>query len=218
MPRWRRLSARLLAPALWAAGLLFIVLGNAIGGLAFIMAGWFARVAARASRRREELEHLIDGVTVGEVMETEPFVVAPQATLDTFGDAIDATAATTVARVMRDDRLVGLVGPREVERVPRQRWAVVHASDAMARAENLPALAPTDALRPAADRLGASNAPGFPVLVDGRLTGILTRLAVGRTLLERETAARTGAEPGADPAKRSEGVPETGGAAPRGED
>ena len=196
-PRLRRLAGRLLAPALWAAGLVLIVLGNALAGFALVMAGWFARVAARASRRRDELERLIDGVTVGEVMETEAFVVAPQATLDTFADSLDVQGATTVARVMRDDRLLGVVGLRELARVPRGRWPTVHAAEAMSGADALPLLAPEDALRPAADRLGASSASGFPVVDEGRIAGILTRLAVGRVLHERSLrAAEDAAAPG----------------------
>ena len=63
---------------------------------------------------------------------------------------------------MQGELLVGLVGPREVVRVrgpmaestrPR-RW----------RRPALPALAPGEALRPAAERLGASSAPGLPVV------------------------------------------------------
>ncbi len=182
----RQLLASLLAPALWAAGLVVIVLGNAIGGLALVMAGVVARSATRASRRREELEHLIDGVTVGDVMETASLVVAPHATLDTFAESLDAGGPTTVARVMVEGRLVGLVGLGEVERVPSARRQTVHASDAMVPTAELPELSPEEALRPAADRLGATAAPGLPVLVDGRLAGVLTRLAVGRTLHERE--------------------------------
>ncbi len=195
--RLRRLGAGLLAPALLAGGLGLIVLGNAIAGLALVIAGWFARAAARARRRRDQLERLVDGTTVGEVMETEPLVVAPQATLDTFADWLDVRGGATVARVMHDDHLLGLVGLRELERVPRSSWSTVHASEAMAGAASLPILAPGDPLQPAADRLGASSAPGFPVLEEGRLAGILTRLAVGRTLHERATAsAASGAGPG----------------------
>ncbi len=184
--RWRRRLAGLLAPALWAAGLVVIVLGNAIGGLALVMAGVVARSGVRSARRREQLEQLVDGVTVGDVMETASLVVAPHATLDTFAASLDASGPVTVARVMHDDRLVGLVGPHEVERVPPGRWPTVHASEAMAATASLPVLSPEDPLRPAADRLGGASAPGLPVVADGRLAGILTKMAVGRTLLERE--------------------------------
>jgi CBS domain-containing protein len=202
-PQLRRIGGLLVAPALWAAGLGLIVLGNVIGGFALLIAGSFARFAVRANRRRAELEHAIDGITVGAVMEIEPLVVAPDETLGTFGDALDGEGPTTVARVILEDRLVGLVGVRELRRVPRERWATTHASEVMAGTDALPVLAPGDALRPVADRLGASAAPGFPVLDEGRVAGILTRLAVGRVLDQRATrsgaASKAGASDGAAP-------------------
>jgi CBS domain-containing protein len=197
MSGWRRLAGPLLAPALWLGGLFLIVLGEAIAGLALVMAGWFARTAARAARRREQLEHVVDGVTVGEVMETSALVVAPHATLDTFGDAIDPAGPTTVARVTRDGGLVGLIGIAQLDRVPRARWPIVHAAEAMVGVEALPALRPGEALRPVADRLGASSAPGFPVYEDAQLAGILTRLGVGRVVDERASAREGKATAGA---------------------
>jgi CBS domain-containing protein len=187
--RIRQRAILALATALLGGGLVLIVLGNLVGGLALLVASLFARAAVRTRRRRDELERLIDGLTVGEVMETVPFVVMPQATLDTFAPALEEADDTTVARVMRGDELLGLVGPREIGRVPRQRWAEVHAADAMAAFGGLPALDPGDALGPAADRLVASSAPGLPVVSEGRLAGILTRLSVGRVVHERTVAA-----------------------------
>lgn len=190
---WRRLLRLLLAPALWLAGLALIVLGNAIGGLALVMAGWFVRMAQRATQRRDELERLVEGVTVGEVMETEALAVAPQATLDTFADDLQGDG-TTVARVVRDGALVGLLGPGELERVPRSRWAEVHAGDVMVPVDGLPVLRPGDPLRPAAEQLGAGAAPGLPVVDGGQTVGVLTRLGVGRDLDRRVAAGRSGGE------------------------
>ncbi len=196
-PRLRHLGAMALVPALLVAGLVLVVLGDALGGVALLTLGWFAHLAMRARRRRDQLARLIVGLTVGDVMETTPFVVVPQATLDTFAPALEDTDEATVARVVRDGELIGLVGPREIGRVPRARWAEVHAIEAMAAADGLPVLDPGDALGPAADRLGASAAPGLPVVSEGRLAGILTRLAVGRTVHERAMAAAGRGGPGA---------------------
>lgn len=187
-PRIRHLATLALVPTLLAVGLVLIVLGDALSGVALLTLAWFVNIAARVRGRRARLERLIDGLTVGEVMETVPFVVAPQATLDSFVPALENADDATVARVMRGDELLGLVGLREVGRVPRRRWAEVHAADAMAASGGLPVLDPGDALGPAADRLVASSAPGLPVVSEGRLAGILTRLAVGRTVHERAVA------------------------------
>ena len=185
----RRAGELLVTPALLATGLIVFALGNAIGGLALLMSAWFAWTAVKARRRQRGLERVIDGLIVADVMETTPFVVVPQATLDTFAEALDATDETTVARVMRGEDLLGLVGPREIERVPRAQWPLVHAAEAMAALETLPVLSPGEPLGPAVERLAASSASGLPVVIEGRTTGILTRLAVGRTLHERAEAA-----------------------------
>jgi CBS domain-containing protein len=187
--RLGRLGAWGLAPALLVAGLVFVVLGNAIGGLALLMAAWFARTTAKARRRQQELERLIDGLTVADVMETVPFVVVPQATLDTFAEALGTAEEATVARVMRGDELLGLLGSREIDRVPRSRWPVVHAAEAMVALQALPMLSPGDPLGSAVERLGTCSASGVPVVSEGQTAGILTRLAVGRTLHERAEAS-----------------------------
>jgi len=194
--RLRRLGALAVTPVLLGAGLIVFALGNAIGGLALLMSAWLAWTTVKSRRRQHELERVIDGLTVGDVMETVPFVVVPQATLDTFAEALDVGGEATVARVMRGEELLGLVGPREIDRVPRARWPEVHATDAMVALQTLPALAPHEPLGPAAERLGACLASGLPVVIEGRMAGILTRVAVGRTLHERATAgARRGARP-----------------------
>ena len=176
-----------LGSALLGGGVVLILMGNLVAGLALMVAGWFARVAVTRWRRRDELERLIEGLTVGGVMETVPFVVAPQATLDTFAPALDGGGEATVARVMQGDDLLGLVGSREIDRVPRKRWPSVRAVEAMVAAGQMPVLDPGDALGPAVERLGALS--GLPVVRDGSLAGILSRLAVGRTLHERAEAS-----------------------------
>lgn len=168
--RLRRMGTLALAQMLLGGGIALILLGNAVGGVALLMVGWFARSAVKARQRRDKLARVIEGLTVGEVMETVAFVVAPQATLETFAPALDGAGDATVARVERG------------------QWAVAHAADAMTDAGGLPVLDPDDALGPAADRLGALSAPGLPVVREGTLAGILTRLAVGRTLHERAAA------------------------------
>jgi CBS domain-containing protein len=194
--RLRRLGALAVTPVLLGAGLVVFALGNAIGGLGLLMAAWFAWTTVKSRRRQHELERVIDGLTVADVMETIPFEVVPQATLDTFAGALDVGGKATVARVMRGEELLGLVGPREIDRVPPGRWPEVHAEAAMAALETLPALSPDEPLGPAAERLGACSASGLPVVSEGRMAGILTRLAVGRALHESaEIGAARGARP-----------------------
>jgi CBS domain-containing protein len=171
------------------AGFVLTLAGNAIGGLALVLAGFAARAAIQAADRRDRLARLLDGVTVADVMITESPTVPPHVTVDTFATDLDAAAEPGVVRVVADGRLVGILGRREITKVPRRRWQAVRAGEAMTATAALPGLAPDEPLGPAAERLGATGATGLPVLLDGEDVGILTRFAVGRVLQERLVAA-----------------------------
>jgi CBS domain-containing protein len=170
------------------AGFVVTLAGNAIGGLALVLAGFAARAAIQAADRRDRLQRLLDGVTVADVMVTETRTVPAHVTVDTFAPDLDGDEPDVV-RVVADGRLVGILGRREIAKVPRRRWSAVRAGDAMAATAVLPGLVPDEPLGPAAERLGATGASGLPVLRDGEPVGILTRFAVGRTLQERLVAA-----------------------------
>ncbi len=179
-----------------------------MGGLAFVLAGWMARAAVRAGDRRDRLQGLLDGVTVADAMETAGPSVAPHVTLDAFVPELDVSPDVGAVRVVADGALVGIVGPREVARVPRSRWSAVRAGEAMTATAVLPGLLPDEPLGPAAERLGASGATGWPVVADGRPVGILTRTAVGRALQVRLQASPAGRGRG-EPSGGAGGVPES---------
>jgi CBS domain-containing protein len=193
--RERWLVRRIGPSALVFAGIGLVLAGNMIAGMAMVAAGWTARAAVRAADRRDRLQSLVDGVTVGEVMETDCPSVPAHVTLDTFAPAIRADPGSGVVRVLEAGRFVGLVGPREVERVPRERWTTVRASEVMAVAAMLPGLAPGDPLGAAAQRVGASGATGLPVLQDGEPIGVLTRFAIGRAIQQRIAPGREAVGP-----------------------
>lgn len=188
-PALRRALRRAAPWAIVGAGFVLTLAGNAIGGLALVLAGFTARAAIQAADRRDRLQRLLDGVTVADAMVTESPTVPPHMTVDTFAPDLDDAAEPGVVRVVADGRLVGILGRREIAKVPRRRWATVRAGEAMASTASLPGLAPGEPLGPAAERLGATGATAVPVLQDGEPVGVLTRFGVGRILQERLIAA-----------------------------
>ncbi len=184
------IAGRLLGVGLMGAGVLLAVTGDLVSGLLVGVLGWFVRGSSGAQARREVLEDLIADATVGDAMERDLPTVPPQVTLDTFAPALAGRDGASLVRVMVGDRLVGLVGPRELRRAGRSAWQRTQAAVAMRPADTLPSAAPGDALRAAAARLQAAGADGLPVLDDGQLVGILTRHGIGRLVYERSLLAR----------------------------
>ncbi len=198
--RGLRRAVRWTAPWLVVgAGFVLTLAGNAIGGLALVLAGFAARAAIQAADRRDHLQRLLEGVTVADVMVRETPIVSPSVTVDTFAPDLDDAADPGVVSVVADGRLLGILGRRELAKVPRRRWPTVRAAEAMVATTSLPSLAPDDPLGPAAERLGATGATGLPVVRDGEPVGVLTRFVVGRILHERLVAA--GERPGSGVAR-----------------
>ena len=185
------LAGRLLGVALMGAGVLLAFGGDLVEGLFVGVLGWLVRGSSGAQVRQEVLEELIADATVGDAMERDLPAVPPQVTLDTFAAVLSGPDNVPLVRVMAGDRLVGLVGPRELRRARRSAWQRTQASLAMLPAESLAVAAPGDGLRSAASRLWAAGVDGLPVIEGGQLVGILTRQGIGRLVHERSLQARS---------------------------
>jgi Zn-dependent protease len=73
-----RFSARLgqaFAYLLMGGGAYFVIRGDAFGGLWFLLLGWFLAQAARGAVVSSRFSERLDGVTVADVMDTEPIAV-----------------------------------------------------------------------------------------------------------------------------------------------
>lgn len=184
------LAGRLLGVGLMGAGVLLAFSGDLVDGFFVGMLGWFVRGSSGAQARQEVLEGLIADATVGDAMEQDLPAVPPQVTLDTFAAVLSGPDSASLVRVMAGDRLVGLVGRRELRRAGRSAWQRTQASFAMTPADLLLAAAPGDGLRSAAARLQAAGVDGLPVIDDGQLVGILTRHGIGRFVHARSLQAR----------------------------
>jgi Zn-dependent protease len=184
------LAGRLIGIGLMSAGVLLAFTGDLVDGLFVGVLGWFARSSGGALVRQEGLEVLIAGATVGDAMERDLPAVPPQVTLDVFAAVLSGTKSASLVRVMAGDRLVGLVGQRELRRVGRSAWRRTQAAVAMTSADMLPAAAPGDDLRSAAGLMQTAGVDGLPVLDEGQLVGVLTRHGIGRLVHERTMEAR----------------------------
>jgi Zn-dependent protease len=171
------LAGRLAGGGLTVAGLGVALAGDGVDGVMLIISGWFLSNAARAMDRRLAVEQLLTGAHVDEAVERDVPRVAPQLTLDTFADQFRTGGAMAIP-VVRDDRLLGLVGLAQLRRVARKAWPTTRAEDLMVAADDLPALAPEDALWPAIETLRRSGLDGLPVFSGGSLLGVVTRRSV----------------------------------------
>ena len=155
--------------------------------------GWLLTTGARTLDRRLALEKLLRGVTVGDAMTPDPAWVGPNLTVDTFADRYDGPEGVPALPVVEDDRVLGVVSRRRLQRLGRKRFGATRAQDVMAQPPQAPLLDPDDPLWEALDVMNSGGLDALAVIVEGRLAGMLTRdgaAAAVQTRAQSEAAAR----------------------------
>lgn len=178
-------SGRYLGILLATIGIVSILAIDSIDGLMLALAGWFFVSSARVIERSADVERLLEGLLVGDVMDRDVSGVPPGLTLDTFADQVLQGEAATSVPVMRGVDLLGMIGARQIRGVRRARWPETRAQDLMVSGAALPNVGPEMGLRTVLEHLHRSGLDGLPVIESGVLTGIVTRRAVAGAVRDR---------------------------------
>lgn len=177
--RWLGVGAAVVGTAL--------ILIDSVDGLMLALSGWFLVSSARAVERSADVDALLEGISVADVMDHDAAGIPAALTVDTFAEQM-LDGSTTSAAVTRGHDVVGVLGTRQVRRIRRDRWAQTRAADVMEAADRLPRIAPEMSLRDALDHLHRTGLDGLPVTDDGALAGVVTRRAVAEAIRDRLAA------------------------------
>lgn len=186
---WRAASrsGRLSGFVVIGAGIAFLMFEPGPMGAMLALTGWFLILSANALRDRVRLDDLVGGRTVAEAMEGEPVTVSPSLTVDTFASQLlDGESPLTALPVVEGDEIVGVLGVRQVRGMRRDQWATTRVADVMVGPPKLSLLAPDGAMKDGLERIHRAGVDGLPVVEDGRLVGMLTRLGVGTYIKARQ--------------------------------
>ncbi len=168
-----------------AVGILLLLAGEVVLGIWLALTGFLLASAARGTVRRTEFESRIEGLSVADVMDSEPVSIAADETVERALDEFFLRyrwpwfPVTDAAQ-----RFLGLIVREAADAVPDSDRATRLVSDVLEADSDaglqVQADAPLDSLlgNDALRRLGALAA----VDSDGRLRGIVTADQVGRAL------------------------------------
>lgn len=179
---------RLLGFTVVGVGIAAALADFATEGLLVIALGWLLTTGARTLDRRLALQRLLRGVRVGDAMTADPPFVGPNLTVDTFANRYEGPEGVAALPVVDDERVLGVIGRRRLQRLGRRRFGATRAADVMAVPPQAPLLAPDDALWDALDVMNGGGLEGLAVAIDGRLAGILTRDSVAEAVRMRAQA------------------------------
>ncbi|MDA8145139.1 MAG: site-2 protease family protein [Thermaerobacter sp.] len=170
-------SGKVVAYLLMLVGVYQIMLGNLIGGIWFILIGWFLVGAADSSYRQLVLERALKGVRVEEVMTGDPVTVDPDVPVELLVDQYFLRYRHGGFPVVdRAGHALGLVELNAVRQIPRERWPYLTTSQVM---EPDAEVDPGTPILQVLERIGQKR---LLVVHEGTLVGILSSSDLARFL------------------------------------
>ena len=165
------------------AGLLDLFTGIGLGGLWFILLGWFLLTAAKAEQATTEARSRLEGVRVGEVMSGDLVVVPGWVTIEAFLDGYVRRYGLAVYPVDNfDGSPVGWVTLDTVERVPLQDRTTIRVADVAVGTEGVPVARAVELVLDVLERMEPPASGHALVVDDGRVVGMVSAHDLGRAL------------------------------------
>jgi Zn-dependent protease/predicted transcriptional regulator len=149
--------------------------GAGFGGLWIAFIGWFLMDAAKSSYAEVETTAALRGMRVSEVMSHDCVTVDRGMSLQDFVDIYLLKTGQRCFAVADQGRLVGIITPREVGAVPRDRWDNTTVREAMRPLQELHVIAPDTPVLDALKFLVSNDVNQLPVVANGTLQGMVSR-------------------------------------------
>ena len=159
--------------------------GAGFGGLWIAFIGWFLMDAAKASYAQVEITAAFRGVRVAEVMSRDCTTVNRGMSLQEFVDTYLLKTGQRCFAVEDQGRLVGLITPRDVGLIPRDRWDVTTIREAMRPLQDLQIISPETPVIDALQLMAKNDLNQLPVVANGTLQGIFSRSQMVQMLQAR---------------------------------
>ncbi|AFY48591.1 Zn-dependent protease [Nostoc sp. PCC 7524] len=168
-----------------ALGLLQMFGGAILGGLWFILIGWFLYNAAAASYDEILLRSSLEGVRAREVMTPYPETVNADLTLQELVDKYFLSRRYQSFPVIQDDHPIGIITLNQVKDIPRQEWMHRTVQETMIPSEQGITARPEEQMSQVLQKMQDSGVRRVLVTQNGLLQGIITANDIANWLQRR---------------------------------
>ena len=154
-----------------------------VGGLWFVVLGWFLINAARSEQAQTVLRDALRDIRLSAVMTRDPVTAPADASVAEILDGyVLRTRHSAFPLIDPTGRPAGLVTLGRLRTVPAERRAAVPAAEVACPMSEVVTAAPGDRLVDLLPRLNASGDGRVLVLQDGRIVGLVTSTDVARAV------------------------------------
>lgn len=172
----------IVAHGLIAIGIALAFVGLVGTGVWLAFLGWFLSSAARAEFADIETRHVLDNVTVGDVMTANPAMVPEMMALDTLVGCMLPKIHGSTMPVVRDGHLTGLITPDHLRRVAPGEWRMRTTSDIATPVSELVTAHADELLLDVLDRMPPNERRIVVVEGDDHVVGLITPTDLVRTI------------------------------------
>jgi CBS domain-containing protein len=153
--------------------------------------GWFLVHAAEMEWQRVAVQHAIAGVTASEVMSRDCPSVPGDTSLADFVEHFLLRNGRRCYLVGESEAPRGIITLTDVLTTPRDEWSKTSVQAAMRRADQIYSVAPDTEVEDALRLMDEKNIAQVPVMLDGRLLGMIGREHLISLILNRTALARS---------------------------
>jgi Zn-dependent protease/CBS domain-containing protein len=173
-----------------AYGIVSFLGHSGVGGLWFAFIGYFVIQAAGASLNQLQVGSVLRGLRVRDVMSLDCPSVDGSMGLQEFVDEQLLKSGRRCFLVTDNHRVAGLITQHEVRDIERSRWPLVTVREAMRPVAAIHSLSPDVPAMQALEIMGREDVNQLPIVVDGRLVGIVSRGHLLRVIHTRAELGR----------------------------
>jgi Zn-dependent protease/predicted transcriptional regulator len=163
-------------------GLLNLFVGSFIGGMWWVLLGWFLWTASRGSYQQMLVRRALDNERVERVMRTEVQTVPASISVQELVEDYIYRHHFKMFPVTDNGNLLGCITTRTVREVPRGQWARRTVGELAEPCTGENSIAPGAGALQALTKMTREGRSRLMVVEDGRLRGVVSLKDVGRLI------------------------------------
>jgi CBS domain-containing protein len=172
----------IIAFGLMALGVLSALAGNWLGGVWFIVIGWFLRNTSEQAYQQLLYRNTLEGAKVGDIIDKSFEGAPPDIPLSEIVNDYILGRGQRCVPVVVEGNLLGLITLGDLRGFPPEEWATTSAFRAMTSREQLHTIASEDELMAALELMAANDVHQLPVIDGFDFSGFVTRADVIRRI------------------------------------
>jgi Zn-dependent protease/CBS domain-containing protein len=194
--RWASHAGSALSFGLISLGVLAILVGNLIGGVWFIVIGWFLRNASESSYQQQLFRSTLEGAKVREMVNQSHADAPPDISVQDVVARYILPRSQRCIPVMAGSELLGLFTMSDLRKLPQEEWAATSVFRVMTPREKLHVVRPDDDLTTALEMMVQHDVHQLPVMDGHDFLGFITRADVMRLVQVRRELSGSPVEAG----------------------